>query len=83
MEKMVESRISFSVSSLECIACAPVFKRELMKFHGIKKVEPLVMLNIINVEIDPRETTIDEVKQKILEIASKAGFGGRIVFSRV
>jgi copper chaperone CopZ len=76
------TRISFSVSTIDCIACTPVFKRELMRLPGIKSVEPLVMLNIINVEIDPRATSVDEVKQKILEIASRAGFEGRVVFSR-
>ena len=75
------SEISFSVSSIECIACTPYFKRELQKIPGIKDVKPLVMMNRINVEIDPNAITMKEVKQEILKIADKAGFGGRVVFS--
>jgi copper chaperone CopZ len=59
----------------------PVFKRELAKLPGIKTVKPLVMMNVINVEIDPNKTTRETVKAKILEIATRAGFGGKVVFS--
>jgi copper chaperone CopZ len=68
------STISFSVSSIECIACTPVFKRELQKLSGIKDVKPFVMTNMIKLEIDPRTVTVDEVKKEILNIVARAGF---------
>ena len=39
------------------------------------------MMNTINVEIDTDITTVNDVRQEILSIAEKAGFGGKIVFS--
>lgn len=76
------TKISFSVATIECIACTPVFKRELLKLSGIKNVQPLVMMNQINVEIDPEIISIDKVKEEILEIAAKTGFEGKVVFAR-
>ena len=75
-------RISFSVSTIECITCTPVFKRELVKVRGVKKVEPLVMLNIIDVDIDPEITNEDEIKRRILEIAERFGYGGKDIFRK-
>ena len=72
--------ISFMVLSIECIACTPVFKRELRKTLGVTDVNPLVLMNMITVEIDPNITTKDEVKKKILEIATRAGLKQKIVF---
>jgi copper chaperone CopZ len=77
------SKISFSVASIECIACTPFFKRELRKLRGVKHVEPMVMMNTINVELDPKTTSADEVKKEILKIAAKGGFGGKVVFLRI
>ena len=72
--------ISFSVTSIECIACTPVLKRELQKTPGVMVVKALVMMNMISVEIDPNITTKDEVKNKVLEIATRAGLKQKIVF---
>jgi copper chaperone CopZ len=72
--------ISFSALSIECIACTPVFKKELQKILGVVSVKPLVMMNMINVEIDPSIITKDEVKKKLLEIATRAGLKEKIVF---
>ena len=79
MDQLV--KISFWVATIECIACTPVFKRELLKISGIKDVQPLVMMNQINVEIDPKIISVDRVKEVILEIAAKTGFGGKVVFA--
>ena len=75
-----ENVIPFSVSSLVCIACTPLFKKELQKLSGIKEVKPIVMMNMINVEIDPNITTVDEVKKEILKIGARAGLEDKIVF---
>ncbi|MGP8128796.1 MAG: hypothetical protein ACLP9D_13450 [Candidatus Bathyarchaeia archaeon] len=66
--------------SLVCIACTPIFQRELQKLPGINNVKPIVMLNTINVEIDPKITTTDEVKNQILKIAARAGLKEKLVF---
>lgn len=76
------TNISFSVATIECIACTPVFKRELLKLSGIKDVKTLVMMNQINVEIDLEIISPDQVKEEILEIAAKTGFGGKVIFRR-
>lgn len=78
--KKKEEKISFTVSTIDCIACAPVFKRELQKLTGVKNVEPLPMMNVINVESDSSRISSEELKEKILEIASKAGYSGRVIF---
>lgn len=72
--------ISFSALSLVCIACTPIFKRELQKLPGIKNVKPIVMLNMINVEIDSKITTTEDVKNEILKIAARAGLKEKLVF---
>ena len=43
-------------------------------------MKPIVMLNTINVEIDPKITTTDEVKSQILKISARAGLKEKLVF---
>jgi copper chaperone CopZ len=76
------NKVTFSVSTIECISCTPVFKRELLKIPGVKSITPFVMMNLIVVDIDPQIITIDEVKSHVLKIADSAGFSGKVVFSR-
>ncbi len=68
--------------SIDCIACTPFFKRELLKVRGVEAVNPIVMLNKIEVEIDSEVVTAEQIKERILAIAQKAGYGGRVVFLR-
>ena len=77
------NRIAFSISTIECISCTPVFRRELLKIPGVKSVTPFVMMNLIEIEIDPKIITIDEIKSRVLKIADSAGFSGKVVFSRI
>ncbi len=72
--------LSFKVLTVECVACTPIFKRELCKIPGVTAVKPLVMFNQIIVEVDLGATTKDEVKRKVLEIAEKAGLKQNVVF---
>ena len=74
------NEISFSVLGLVCIACTPLFQKQLEKLPGIRRVRPIVMMNMINVEIDPQTTTLDAVKSEVLEIAAKACLKEKIVF---
>jgi copper chaperone CopZ len=66
--------------SLVCIACTPLFERELRKAPGVISVKPLAMLNTINVEINPQITTTAKVHAEILKIAARAGMKNKIVF---
>ena len=74
------NEISFSVLGLVCIACTPLFQKQLEKLPGIREVRPIVMMNTINVEIDPQMATSDAVKKKIIEIAAKAGLKENVIF---
>jgi copper chaperone CopZ len=73
-------RISFTVSTIDCVACTPIFKWELEKLPGVRGVKPLVMLNRLDVELDPTVVSVDDVKERILTIAKKAGFEERVIF---
>ena len=58
-------------------------QEELQKLTGVREVKSFVMTNTIKVAIDPKIVTIDEVKKEILNVAARAGFSGRVVFSRI
>lgn len=74
------SRAVFTVNTIECVACTPAFERQLGTLKGVKSVRPLIMLNRIEVEFDDRVISKQEIKNRILEIGIKSGFGGKIVF---
>ena len=74
------SRTVFTVKTIECVACTPAFKRQLGMLKGVKSVRPRIMLNRIEVEFDDRVISKQEIKNRILEIGAKSGFGGKILF---
>lgn len=76
----MKSNISFTVRSIECIACTPVFKRNLDRLKGVISVKSLSMMNKIIVEFDSQILTTDSLKEEIQNIAAKAKLAGRIVF---
>ena len=75
------SKVSFSTSSIQCITYSLGFNRALCKIPGVKNVESFAMMNTVNVEIDPREIAIHEVKSQIQQIAERFGFG-KVAFSQ-
>jgi copper chaperone CopZ len=75
-------RVSFTVSSLDCIACMPIFQKNLASLKGIESVKPLPMLNKIVVEFSPVDVSEEEVKNEVTSIAEKAGLAKRIIFVR-
>lgn len=75
-------RVSFTVNSLDCIACMPIFQRRLANLKGIVSVKPLPMLNRIVVEFSPADVSEEEVEKEVTSIAEKAGLSKRIVFTR-
>jgi hypothetical protein len=82
MMKAPRARLSFTVSSLDCIVCTPIFRRELVALRGIEKVKPLPLLNKIVVEYVPLEISEEKVKETITAIAEKAGLAGKIIFGK-
>ena len=82
MMKMPSARLSFTVSSLDCIVCMPIFQRELVKITGIQRVKALPLLNKIVVEFAPADVSQEEVKRIVTAIAEKAGLAEKIIFGR-
>jgi hypothetical protein len=82
MMKAPRARLSFTVSSLDCIVCTPIFRRELVAATGIERVKPLPLLNKIVVEFVPAEISEEEVKKTVTAIAEKAGLAGKIIFGK-
>lgn len=74
------ARTTFTVRTIECVSCTPAFRRHLERVKGVKSVRALVMLNKIEVEFDADVVSKEEIKNKILEVGSKSGFSGKIVF---
>jgi len=79
---VANERVSFTLSSLDCITCMPVFKRKLVNLKGIESVKPLPMLNKIVVEFSPADVSEEEVKKEVINIAEKAGLAEKIIFGR-
>lgn len=79
---VASGRVSFTVSSLDCIACMPIFQRKLVDLKGVESVKPLPMLNRIIVEFSPADVSEEEVKKEVMSIAEKAGLAEKIVFGR-
>lgn len=64
------------------MACIPVFRKGLEQFEGISNVKQLPMLNRVVVEFDPLMTNETRVRDKIFDVAEKAGFKGKVIISR-
>lgn len=67
------STLIFKVNSIDCIACSPVFKRELQKIVGVRSIAPLVLLNKFKVEYDSKAISRDELREKIAMVSKRLG----------
>ncbi len=81
-EKNQTRTIQFSVASISCIACTPIFKKGLGHVEGIKNVQQLPMFNKIVVEFDPETASETKVKEEIFKVADRAGFKGKVIISK-
>ncbi len=72
--------LSFTVQTIDCIACSPVFRRHLQKFDGVLEVKELPITNKIIVVFDGNRLKKGELEDVIGRIANKAGLGGKILF---
>lgn len=76
--KMAVTR--FSVSSMNCVACTPAFRRGLSRSEGVVDVRELPMLNLVVVEFDPARTDEAKIMREVEAVAAKAGFKGKVIF---
>lgn len=74
-------RVQFYASGLNCVACTRAF-REGLRSPGIRRVQESPMLNRVVVEFDPSVTDEAKVAEEMRAVAGRAGFKGRVVFSR-
>lgn len=75
-------QVSFSVQTIDCITCWPVFRRSLTKIDGVLEVKELPITNKIIVVFDDSKLEKDRVQREINDIAKKAGYGGKVIFHR-
>jgi copper chaperone CopZ len=75
-------QLSFTVQTIDCMACTPVFRRNLGKLDGVLEVREFPVTNRITVEYDGGRLTRDALAGEIIRISQKAGFGGKVVFRR-
>lgn len=77
--KTGRQEISFTIQTIECVACTPAFSRNLGKLKGVLEVKELSMTNKIVVVYDgvqlDRETLVKEIRR----ISRGAGFGDQII----
>lgn len=72
--------VSFSVQTIDCIACSPAFGRGLRTVRGVLEVKDLPMMNRMIVVYDPRLMDRPTVLWEIVRVAKKSGLGGKILF---
>lgn len=74
--------LSFTVQSIDCIACSLIFRRHIGKIGGVKEIKELPITNKIIVVFDYTQIDEQTLKQEINKISEKAGFGGKLIFHR-
>jgi cation transport ATPase len=74
--------VSFTIQTIDCIACSPIFRRALLKVEGVVEVRELLMTNRIVVVFDGSRLGRQAMVNEIRRTSQKAGFGGKIIFHR-
>ncbi len=82
MPQAEKQQVAFTVQTIECIACTPVFRRELTKVPGVIEVRELPMTNKIIVTFNAARLPRAELQSEITSVSRRAGFGDRIIFVR-
>ncbi|MDG6964336.1 MAG: hypothetical protein JRN71_06380 [Nitrososphaerota archaeon] len=71
--------VSFTVQTVDCIACSPFFRPSLAKIGGVLGVKELPITNKIIVMFDPARLDRNTLVQEITRISERAGLGGKII----
>ena len=77
-----KEELSFTVQTIDCIACSPLFRTHLKKIDGVLEVKELPITNKIIVAFDRSKLDREHLSSEIQEIAKKAGLAGKIIFVR-
>ncbi len=77
-----KGRISFTVQTIDCIACTPVFRRSLAKVSGVTEVKELPITNKVIVTFDPSKLEREKLQAEVVRISRSSGFGDKVIFHR-
>ncbi len=77
-----EEQLSFTIQTIDCIACTPVFRRNLFKIRGVTEVKELPITNKIIVTYDAAQLDRARLQAEVITVSRKAGFGDKIIFWR-
>ncbi len=80
--RVQEQQVSFTVQTIGCIACTPVFRRNLGKLPGVAEVQELPITNKVVVKFDPTKVDRATLEAEVVRISRRAGFGDKIIFWR-
>jgi len=72
--------LSFTVQTIDCITCSPVFRRPLTKVAGVVEVKEFPITNKIMVVFDGAKLERGRLAEEVTRIAGRAGLAGKIVF---
>lgn len=75
-----KQEMSFTIQTIDCITCSPVFRHHLGKIIGVLEVKELPITNKIIVVFDGTQLDSQKLEQEINKISQKAGFGGKVIF---
>ena len=75
-------QISFTIQTIDCITCTPVFRRTLGKIPGVLEVKELPITNKIIVVFDDSRLNRESLASEIGRISQRAGFGDKVIFHR-
>ncbi|MDG6910220.1 MAG: heavy-metal-associated domain-containing protein [Nitrososphaerota archaeon] len=77
-----KQRVAFTVQSIDCIACSPVFRRHLGKMAGVLEVSEFPITNKVAVTFDEEQLNRKVLEDEIARTAKQAGLG-EVIFERM
>ncbi|MDG6901304.1 MAG: hypothetical protein JRM80_05020 [Nitrososphaerota archaeon] len=81
-QKAERQGIAFTIQTIECVACTPLFSRNLKKLKGVLEVKELPITNKIVVAYDSAQLQEGILEQEIRRISKGAGFGDKLIVHR-
>lgn len=75
-----KGQVSFTIQTIDCITCSPLFRIHLKKIDGVLEVKELPITNKIIVVFDESKLDKQHLTSEIQQIAKKAGLESKIIF---
>jgi hypothetical protein len=72
--------LAFTVQTIDCITCSPIFRRPLARIDGVLEVKELPITNKIIVVFDGARLERRRLAEEVNRVARRAGLGGKIIF---